>query len=492
MDIQKSIKLQVMRRKNTVVFIALAVTCLLALMSVMALSGSAQNAGSNSGLLMGLLIGLLVVFGLLHFTNRYPYVLPYIAIIGNTAISFTTALQSELIGNIFSVYYGLLLAAVYMSVWPTVVSLAASSSLLAYFLLAQNTVPGIAGNETTIVIYYVLICSMIIALLSTAMHMSKRMETFGIETARLLSQQKEDKERLLDSAASVSTHMTLIAQASVENNASFTEMNTAFQEIADGANSQVDSTLSINRSVQETGQKVNGMLQSIIELKHKTAGARGRSMEGSDKMDTMFRVTTEFQQSIETMSKAITELTGTLQEVTLFNESIHQIAQQTNLLSLNASIEAARAGESGKGFAVVAQEIRKLADMSRRSAEEISEKLGEVSKHAASTSGNMNVIAKQMKHNAATVLETRQAFQEISTAVTELNEMSIGYTDMMESIRSATESIQESTEHFAAVSQQSSATLEELSATLETLLKQNTQMQQNIRMTDEKVKLMAV
>lgn len=490
MDIQQSIKFQIMKRKNGIVFAALTVTCLLAMLSIVALGGAAKTEGSNSWLVMGLLIGLLVVFGLLHFTNRYPYALPYIAIVGNAAISFVTGMQNESISNVFAVYYGLILAAVYMSIWPTVVSLVTSSSLLAYFVITQNGAPGIAGNESTIFIYYILICTMLIMLLVVATQMSKKLEAFGVEAGQLFTQQKDDKERLLANAAAVSSNMSLIATASEENSGSFAEMSTAFQEIASGANSQVDSTLSINRSVQETGRMIGDMLDSLVELKRKTDGTSKRSMEGSDKMDTMFRVTNEFQQSIETMSREIADLTQTLQEVTRFNESIQQIAQQTNLLSLNAGIEAARAGESGKGFAVVAQEIRKLADMSGKSADEISQKLGVVSQQAAATSGSMIRIAEQMKHNAAVTLDTRQAFQEISASVSELNEMASGYNDMMGAVRSANDSIQESTEYFASVSEQSSATLQQLSATLETLLRQNMLMQQHIRETDAKIKQM--
>ncbi|PYI51111.1 methyl-accepting chemotaxis protein [Paenibacillus flagellatus] len=491
MDVQQTIKLQVMRRKNGVVFVALAVTCLLALASVVAFSGSAQQAGGgDSGLVIGLLIGLLAVFGLLHFTKRFPYALPYVAIIGNAAISFGTGMQSESMSNILGVFYGLVLAGIYMSLWPTVVSIAVNAALLAYFVSSQGDVPGIAGNGTTIFIYYALVCALLIAIWSTAGHLAKQMEAFGAETGRLLARQKEDKEKLLEHAAAVSSNMTLIAKASEENNASFVEMNTAFHEIASGANSQVDSTLSINRSVQETGQKIGEMLRSLELLKEKTSGTSGRSMEGGDKMDHMFRSTTEFQHSIESMSKAIAELTETLGEVTRFNESIQQIAQQTNILSLNAGIEAARAGESGRGFAVVAQEIRKLAEMTGRSAEEISEKLGNVSAQAEATSGSMNRIAEQMKQNATVTLETRQAFQEINASIAELDEMTNGYHDMMQSIRTAASSIQESTEHFAAVSEQSSATLEELSATVETLLRQNMQLRQLIQETDGKIKEM--
>lgn len=490
MDIQQSIKWQIMKKKNSVVFAALSVTCLLAMLSILALSGTARSEGANSWLVMGLLVGLLVIFGLLHFTNRYPYALPYIAIVGNAAITAITGMQNESIANVFAVYYGLVLAAVYMSVWPTVVSLITSSSLLAYFVVTQNEAPGIAGNEATLFIYYILFCAMLIMLLVIATQMSKKLESFGVEAGQLFNRQKEDKERLLADASAVSAKMSLIAKASEENSGSFAEMSTAFQEIASGANSQVDSTLSINRSVQETGRMIGDMLDSLAELKRKTDGTSKRSMEGRDKMDAMFQLTDEFQRSIEAMSKEIAELSETLREVTRFNESIQQIAQQTNLLSLNAGIEAARAGDSGRGFAVVAQEIRKLADMSGKSADEISHKLNVVSQQAASTSGSMTRIAEQMKQNAAMTLDTRQAFQEINASVAELNEMATRYNEMIGAVRGANDSIQQSTEHFASVSEQSSATMQQLSATLDTLHKQNLLMQRHIRETDGKIKEM--
>lgn len=489
MDVQNTIQLQMQRRKNSVVFVALTVTCVLALGSIVTLQGARQTE-QHSWLVIGLLVALLAVFGLLHFSKKMPYALPYIAIIGNAAISFITGMQNESISNILGLFYGLLLASIYMSVWPTVVSLAVNTSLLVYFIGTQNEIPGIAGNEATLYIYYVIICSMLITQLVITVQMSGKLKSVSVEAGRLFTQQKEDKERLLEHASVVSDKMTVIAGASEETSRSFAEMNTAFQEIAGGANSQVDSTLSINRSVQEAGRMIHDMVESLAGLKQKADKASQHSSEGSDKMETMFHVTNEFQQSIETMSGEIAVLTDSLREVTAFNEAIQQIAQQTNLLSLNAGIEAARAGESGKGFAVVAQEIRKLADMSGKSADEISQKLGTVSRQAAATGERMRAVAEQMKQTAAITVDTRESFRQISVSIQELNAVSSGYYEMMGAIRAANDSIQESTEHFASVSEQSSATLEQLLATLETLHKQNEQVQRHIRETDSRIKEM--
>src|SRR5690606_27928047 len=121
----------------------------------------------------------------------------------------------------------------------------------------------------------------------------------------------------------------------------------------------------------------------------------------------------QFRQDIQEMSEDIKQLNKQMAETTKMTITIREIANQTNLLALNASIEAARAGEHGQGFAVVATEIRKLADLSGHSAEQISKQLASFSKQIEMTSGNMNQVTERMDMSSEAAQQTIQAFMTI-------------------------------------------------------------------------------
>ena len=127
-------------------------------------------------------------------------------------------------------------------------------------------------------------------------------------------------------------------------------------------------------------------------------------------------------QITESIIETIENLAEKLKSIATIIEAINEIAEQTTLLSLNASIEAARAGEAGKGFAVVAQEIRKLADESIRSAEEIAQIVQEIegnTKEATDVERKAeNIVGDQQK----AVALTTESFDSIGKQVSGLLE----------------------------------------------------------------------
>ena len=184
-----------------------------------------------------------------------------------------------------------------------------------------------------------------------------------------------------------------------------------------------------------------------------------QSMEGlTESAKSTTRITAEVITAIEALEEKSRSIGNII-------EAINEIASQTNLLSLNASIEAARAGEAGKGFAVVAEEIRKLADQSLMSANQI----GEIIDEMISNTVDVVDIAKQAESVVASqegaVESTTRSFQEIDKQVSRLMEalqMISDSVDNMDSDRSATLG---SIESISAVSAQAAASSQEVYAT---------------------------
>ena len=149
--------------------------------------------------------------------------------------------------------------------------------------------------------------------------------------------------------------------------------------------------------------KTEKMIQHGTELVNVLAG---RAQETSD-------ITARVGSTIEVLRKESETING-------FVETISSISQQTNLLSLNASIEAARAGEAGRGFAVVAEEIRKLADDSNSAAEEIRNKVSNISVQTITSVNSAKEASSMVASQAEAVEQVIQVFQNMSEQMQEL------------------------------------------------------------------------
>lgn len=242
------------------------------------------------------------------------------------------------------------------------------------------------------------------------------------------------------------------------------QVENAIQEIAEGAASQAGETQKATENVILMGQMVEDTSSQFLGLKNNASEMQKSSEEATSILSELNQIN---QQAISAID-VIYEQTNTTNESALkireATNLITEIAEETNLLSLNASIEAARAGEQGRGFAVVAAQIQKLAEQSNESARQIEEIINLLIQDSTKSVMTMNEVRSIMEQQNVNVKRTEDAFTVVKNGIDHSME-GINYVDEnTRNLNDARVKVIDAVQNLTAIAQENAAGTEETSA----------------------------
>jgi methyl-accepting chemotaxis protein len=269
------------------------------------------------------------------------------------------------------------------------------------------------------------------------------------------------------SATTVAASSQQMASTSEEAERSVGEITGAVGDVAQGAERQVQVIEDAKRMAEEM---VGATQEGSATVAETASAAKLAHDAAEDGVRTVVRATDAMQavrEASHAASASIRALAGKSEQIGGIVETIGQIAEQTNLLALNAAIEAARAGEQGRGFAVVADEVRKLAEESRDAAGTIAALIAQIQSETSNAVEVVEAGSERTEEGVDTVEQARGAFASISSEVLEMRTRMEHVADAIARLAENSERLGQELTEVAAVAEQSSASAQQVSASSE-------------------------
>lgn len=286
----------------------------------------------------------------------------------------------------------------------------------------------------------------------------------------------------------LSNSAVIITENSNEVALSVEEVARAVEDLAIGMS---DESREVNKGYEQLTLLKNQVDEMVIssDLLYEYASKTGEANEaGLKTVDGLKNKFESNQMIIKDVSISIDELSDKSNLIGSIISAIQSIAEQTNLLALNAAIEAARAGEAGRGFAVVADEIRKLSEQTSNSTREIENITLTIKEEIHKTKVRMDEANKVVKESTEASYETDKIFQNINEAVSHTLDQIKILIKNIETIDHSKEVVMDSMNVITSITENSSASSEEISASTE---EQAASIQENVHMIEE-IKNMAL
>jgi methyl-accepting chemotaxis protein len=298
-----------------------------------------------------------------------------------------------------------------------------------------------------------------------------------------------------DTSGSLASSSQQLTATTEENSKATAHVAELVQDSSEGAEIQTASMVETSRAMEEMSSGIQKIAEAAAMIVDSSADTGADVLSGSRVMEQVSRQMDAIRQSTQFSAELIGQLNGLNAQVSSMSQAITDISAQTNLLSLNAGIEAARAGEHGRGFAVVASEVRKLADQSKKTAENIQETIIQMTGLIdQSYDAIQTKVSADVELGIQVTVEAKAAFTSIEHSTAKINgqihdisaiteQMSAGAEEVAASVQEIT-SISRSTsdafQNVTAATQQQLASMEEISASSTELSRMASDLQNKI------------
>ncbi|MGY0694896.1 methyl-accepting chemotaxis protein [Virgibacillus sp. FSP13] len=407
----------------------------------------------------------LAVIGVLYFKKVYPMVIPYLAIISLSCIAFMIILSSDYVTNMLFAFYVLAVAAISLSLTVLVTGGVLGLSVLTYFVMAKGEMIGFDLRATAItIVFFILVFVVLVIQVRITRRLLVDVRTALAESEKQSEEKTKQAKLIHDGTQNVRKQMNIIEQDSNMNAQSMDEMRLAFQEITKASQSQAETATTISTTTEGTNNRLEKMIASFAKSTQDGEELRLLSSKGQHSVEQLTATLAGFQESFELLRKNMDQLVQRIGENNTYTGKIQDIAEQTNLLALNASIEAARAGESGKGFAVVAGEVRKLAEVSQKTAKQISQNQESIENDVQEARQEVDEQKVQLQQSVGNAKEAKENFASITKQLANFISY-LGYLKKQANeIQISSETIDNSVDDLASLIEETTATIEELEA----------------------------
>lgn len=270
---------------------------------------------------------------------------------------------------------------------------------------------------------------------------------------------------VLNASSTMTSRSEELTQAADEVNQGAEQITTTMQELAAGSEAQahraseittmMNSFVSKIEAANASGERLQGSTEDVIMMTARGSGLMDDSTEQMKIVDEIVHDALKKVEGLDSYSREISELVAVIED----------IADQTNLLSLNAAIEAARAGEHGQGFAVVAEEVRNLAEESSNSVVHITNIVERIQEESSIVANSLREGYEEVEQGTDQIATTGKTFLEISGAITEMVNSIMEISANLGDIAANSQEVNAAIEDIAATSEESAAGVEETTAT---------------------------
>ena len=281
-------------------------------------------------------------------------------------------------------------------------------------------------------------------------------------------------DKLSISAQQVSDSIARVAQGAEEQNRSVTDtteiiaqVRQAIEQIAAGARLQSENVQATSTIFSEAAKAIEQVAQGAQDVSAAASQALQAAVSGGEAVQKTLDSMSRISQSTGHVAESIRELGRHSAQIGEIVQLIREIADQTNLLALNAAIEAARAGEHGKGFAVVADEVRRLAERSSKATQEIAALVNSIQSGVERSVQAMETGLKDVETSAALGAEARRALDDILEAMRRTSEKAEDIAAAAEQVAASANEVAGAMANVARVTESNTAATTQMAASSE-------------------------